>query len=897
MLYPTPKFKLRYLSNLFLAATLFAASPVVAKTTLPLNMGSGLPQVVNLQAGKIKAGSFEEKIAKGYDQRAIKDQEGRYLVKIFLDGQVALPQLRKNIEAFGFKVQTQVASYRYGVIAVYVTAAKAAEVAQLPGVSSVSLQLKPMTNIGAVTSQGAAILGSTTLNSQGVLGTGITVGVLSNSYDASLLTTIRAANDVASGDLPGIGNPNGYTTPVVVLQDLPTSSDTTDEGRGMAQIIHDLAPGAKLCFASANFGETGFADNIRALADKTGPCKADIVVDDVIYFDEPFFSDGIVAQAVDDVFTQGVSYFSSAGNYSSTQVYDAPFRLVPASQFKTLGQAEGLKQLNSVPSQYYAGGVHDFDPGTGVQIAQTVLFNSAGTVTSFQWDDPFNAGNRRLIGPVKTIGSGTISTTTEVDSYPFAGTAGQKVYFKAQGGGASPLTDLILIVKDPQGNTLATIDTLSNPAGDTEEVYLQLPTTGTYTVSVDGFDTAVGDYTITSQQYTGNSGVTTDFDLLIFDTKGNYLGVIDNDNLATDTPSEVFSGLSGTYQIVLARKATPNPLATRLRYVVTDGGPQEFVGYTTPVTFGHNSAAGANGVAAYAYDSDFTGPFTPVIEGFTSPGPTTIYFDKDGNRLATPEQRQTPKFAAIDGTDTTFFPPAAVDPNADVDGNGFPNFFGTSAAAPHAAAVAALLLDAAGGPGSLTPGGVRKVLQATSQAHDLDPSFSQAKFVLGPVSYTVKASGDGSNFSSADPNFFEVSAQNPNGAVAISKITINLAPAGLVFDRPSTAPYITFGNLVGLSATDVTVKPLSDPSPTLTLVIKSGAFTSNDVLSFGIDRDVAATNSGGNSADLLAGATVTLTLSSSQVITIPFSNNFGTGYSLLDGFGLIDGVKAVDALP
>ena len=174
------------------------------------------------------------------------------------------------------------------------------------------------TNVGLTTSQGDSSMRSNIVRtSLGYNGAGITVGVLSDSYNS----LSGAAADVASGDLPGVGNPNGFTTPVNVLVD----NGTTDEGRGMLQLIHDVAPAATLAFATANGGQATFANHIDSLRTVAG---ANVIVDDVIYYFEPMFQDGVIAQAVDTVVAAGVAYFSSAGN-QARKSYESEWRAGP----------------------------------------------------------------------------------------------------------------------------------------------------------------------------------------------------------------------------------------------------------------------------------------------------------------------------------------------------------------------------------------------------------------------------------------------------------------------------------------------------------------------------------------------------------------------------------------
>lgn len=212
-----------------------------------------------------------------------------------------------------------------------------------------------MTRAGSVTSQGdIALRSDIARTTYSVNGSGITVGTLSDSYNCMG----GATTDVTSNDLP---------SGIVVLQEEAGCVSGSDEGRAMMQIVHDVAPGASQAFHSAFNGIADFANGIIELATTAG---ANVINDDVIYFAEPMFQDGEIAQAIDAVKAMGVSYFSSAGN-SAKQSYESVFR-------------------DSGQTGNYSGSTrHDFDAGPGTDGLQSVTIpGGRQVIIVLQWDDP-----------------------------------------------------------------------------------------------------------------------------------------------------------------------------------------------------------------------------------------------------------------------------------------------------------------------------------------------------------------------------------------------------------------------------------------------------------------------------------------------------------------------------
>lgn len=207
-------------------------------------------------------------------------------------------------------------------------------------------------NSGIVTTAGDTAMRSNLVrNGYQLQGAGVKVGVISNSYNTILAGTSNpktntAAQDVANDDLPGIGNPNGNTIPVTVLKDFPFKR--TDEGRGMLQIVHDVAPKAELFFRTGFISAGDFATGIGEL--KQAGCN--IIVDDVTFITEPFLKDGVVAAAVDAVTASGTTYFSAAGNFANKSYENTFNRITAAGKAHDFGGGDTLQSVTLKPGNY-----------------------------------------------------------------------------------------------------------------------------------------------------------------------------------------------------------------------------------------------------------------------------------------------------------------------------------------------------------------------------------------------------------------------------------------------------------------------------------------------------------------------------------------------------------------
>jgi subtilisin-like proprotein convertase family protein len=263
--------------------------------------------------------------------------------------------------------------------------------AQRPDVRSVRPAARARTNEG-LTYQGGDIAHRAAEARQFFFadGTGVKIGVLSDSIDG-------LADAQASGALPAVTI-------------LPGQAGTgTGEGTAMLEIVHALAPGSPLYFATAFNSEESFAQNIRDL--QAAGCR--IIIDDVSYFDESPFQDGVIARAVNDVSAAGALYFSSVGNSggldrASSGTWEGDFKDAGAA---TIGQG---------------GRIHDFG---GVDY-NTVIAGGNFERLDLTWSDPLgHSANDYDVYVLDSSGNIVSSSTSNQDgtSDPYEGIASLSV--------------------------------------------------------------------------------------------------------------------------------------------------------------------------------------------------------------------------------------------------------------------------------------------------------------------------------------------------------------------------------------------------------------------------------------------------------------------------------------
>jgi hypothetical protein len=529
----------KLVTNNLIQQGIITAAPLAGQSSTPAITTKSTKKAAARSSAQATAGATESfatyramiaEQSAGYASQAIADATtGHYLVEIMPNGRVPVTTLQASLQAKYPSIRVQAVDQNYaghGVIEGYVAVDDVPGIAGSEGVGSVILQLRPIHS--AVTAQSVNQHRVNRINSfynSAVSlnwdGTGMSIGVMSDSFDSQPSEeggSTNAAADVATQDLPGAGNTTN-SLPVVVLQDFISPPGATNEGRAMCQIVHDMAPKARIGFATADVGELGFANNIRALGGLPGfmypnqDFKGDVVCDDVSYIDEPMFQDGVIAQGVNDVVAAGVTYCSSAANNWAIDGYESVYRPVPNGTGLTAASNTALKNTNinlaTVPAELYAGGFHNFNPSGDPMkqdVAQTINSGSNALAFVFQWNDPYDSSAPALIDPPIFTGNGDSEGGAAVD-FQVNLTAGNSYVITEMATPATPADnfDAIVAVIDPNGKTIIDQDT-----GVDETVTFFPQISGTYTIHVHPFATPVDARTVFHQGESGERDINDD---------------------------------------------------------------------------------------------------------------------------------------------------------------------------------------------------------------------------------------------------------------------------------------------------------------------------------------------------------------------------------------------------
>jgi len=311
-------------------------------------------------------------------------------------------------------------------------------VAQLAVVDAIRLPTYTRARTGNTLTEGDAILHADAARAQlGLDGTGVRVGVISDGLKgvfATGCTTSCAGVDggpIATGDLPtstGTRTAAGVLTSSTGgiigrsfsangdLEGLPPASPKCSfagagaEGTALLEIVHDLAPGAKLSFANGDT-DLAFAQAVNFLA-----ASNDVVLDDIGFYGEPY--DG----------TSGVSQNTAAALNNQGWPIRAYVTAVgnDADEHYIGTYADSGVDGTSISGIGTPGHLHLFQRtadttdvlGLGAQPFNVISLPQNGEVAIFlTWDDPFggSANNYDLYLVQQSTGR-VVASSTDVQS-------------------------------------------------------------------------------------------------------------------------------------------------------------------------------------------------------------------------------------------------------------------------------------------------------------------------------------------------------------------------------------------------------------------------------------------------------------------------------------------------
>jgi hypothetical protein len=278
-----------------------------------------------------------------------------------------------------------------GVIQAWVPITALEELAAIPEVQYIFPPAYGHTNVGSVTTQGDAVHNVNTARQQfGLTGQGVRIGVISDG--------LRGLEEsIASGDLPpttfhcqgstitlreNTGCRDGeklvQTSGGVTGKSFHSNGDLAagPEGTAMLEIIHDLAPGAELWFASAGDTPLDLANAAESLS-----LNVDVVVSDVT--SPGYFPDGqnTLSQEITKILAnsnnRSRAFFQNVGNYAEKH-YSGPYT------DSGLSGAFGNLHLFSATSETTG-------PSTSFASNKISIPPDESITVSLTWDDPAEA--------------------------------------------------------------------------------------------------------------------------------------------------------------------------------------------------------------------------------------------------------------------------------------------------------------------------------------------------------------------------------------------------------------------------------------------------------------------------------------------------------------------------